>query len=305
MGNLEEQQNKEGRTIISKNATVAMLIAQLIFGTAGVVTKLADLPASFITMNRGLLGFIFLLILYKFIGIKIDFKAIKNNLWILVITGAFLAMHWILMYESYAYTTVATTSICFYTAPVFVIIASPFVLGEKMTARKIICVLAALFGLSLLSGFWQNGISGGKELIGIGLALGAALLYTTELFLCKKLKNISSYDVTIVNMVMIFIVSAINAVCRVDMGDINLTAKSLILLFLLGAVNTAVAYVLYFSALSRMPSYRVAIFSYISPVTSVVLSAVVLREALDIYDILGGVLILGACYMNEVGSRRE
>lgn len=296
---LEEQYEKENLNFVERNSFLSMIIAQFIFGTAGVITKSAALPATFVTMCRGAMGFVFLLILYKLMGIKIDLKAIRQNLLLLVITGASLAMHWILMYESYAYTTVATTSLVFYTAPIFVIVASPFVLGEKMTLKKFACVATALIGLSLVSGFWQAGFSGGRELIGVGLALLAALLYTCEVFLCKKLKDISSYDVTIVNMIMIFIVSAANAFFRVDMGDINFTVKSIVLLAVLCSINTAVAYVLYFGAFKVMPSQRVAILTYISPVVSVLLSALILREPLDAFDIVGGILILGACFVSE------
>lgn len=139
---LEEQYKRGNMTVVERNSGISMIIAQLVFGTAGVITKSAVLPATFVTMSRGAMGFVFLFMLYKFMGIEINFKAIWRNIKILVITGASLATHWILMYESYAYTTVATTSLVFYTAPIFVILASPFVLGEKMTLKKLLCVLS-------------------------------------------------------------------------------------------------------------------------------------------------------------------
>ncbi len=290
-----EAQGSQGNKMIP-----VMICAQLIFGTTAIFTKLAGLPASFICMSRGCLGFIFLLFLYAVIGVKIDFSAIQKNLVLLIITGASLAMHWILVYESYAYTRVATSSLCFYTAPIFVILAGPFVVGEKMTVKKMLCVLAALLGLSFLSGFWQAGGSVGKELPGILLSLSGAMLYAMEIFLCKKLKGISSYDVTIVNMLMVFFVSAVNVAFRVDVSAIQFSWLSVVILFILGAMNTATAYVLYFKAFRGMQAHSVAMMSYISPVTTVFLSALVLRESLDVYDLLGGILILGACFVNEM-----
>ena len=294
------EQNAQGNKLI-----LVMICAQLIFGTTAIFTKLAALPASFICMSRGGLGFVFLLILYAVIGVKIDFSAIRRNLVLLIITGASLAMHWILVYESYAYTRVATSSLCFYTAPIFVILLGPFVVGERMTIKKLACVLAALFGLSLVSGFWQESGSFVNELPGILLSLSGALLYAIEIFLCKKLKGISSYDVTIVNMLMVFIVSAINVAFRVDISAIQFSVSSVVYLFILGAMNTATAYVLYFKAFRGMQAHSVAMLSYISPVTTVFLSGLVLRESLDIYDLIGGVLILGACFVNEAGAAKK
>lgn len=290
---------------LNNRMILVMICAQLIFGTTAIFTKLAGLPASFICMARGGLGFVFLLFLYAVIGVKIDFAAIRKNLVLLLITGTSLAMHWILVYESYAYTRVATSSLCFYTAPIFVILLGPFVLSERMTVKKLVCVLAALFGLSLVSGFWQESGSFVNELPGILLSLSGALLYAIEIFLCKKLKGISSYDVTIVNMLMVFIVSAINVAFRVDVSAIQFSVSSVVILFILGAMNTATAYVLYFKAFRGMQAHSVAMLSYISPVTTVFLSALVLRESLDIYDLLGGVLILGACFVNEAGAGKS
>lgn len=287
---------------LNNRMILVMICAQLIFGTTAIFTKLAGLPASFICMARGGLGFVFLLLVFGVIGKKPDLAAIRRNLVLLLITGSSMAMHWILVYESYAYTHVATSSLCFYTAPIFVILAGPFVLGERMTVKKILCVLAALLGLSLLSGFWQAEGSFAKELPGILLSLSGALLYAMEVFLCKKLKGISPFDVTIMNMLMVFIVSGINVALRVDLSSVQFSMRAIVLLLVLGMLNTGVAYVLYFNAFRGLQAHSVAIMSYISPVTTVFLSALVLKEALDIYDLLGGVLILGACFVNEFPS---
>lgn len=301
----EDFEIKQNKAESDKKMLLVMVCAQLIFGTTGVLTKLAALPASFICMSRGALGFAFLLLLYKLIGVKLDLEAIKRNIWLLVITGAFLAMHWILVYESYAYTKVATSMLCFYTAPIFVILAGPFVLGEKMTVKKILCVLAALLGLSFVSGFWSSGGGLGNELIGIGLSLCSAMLYAIEIFLCKKLKDISSYDVTIVNMLMVFIVSGLNVLFRVDLSDVQFSISSIVLVCVMGIMNTGAAYVLYFRALAKMQAHSVAMLSYISPVTAILWTALILKENLDIYDLVGAVLILGACFVNETKTRER
>ena len=64
---------------------------------------------------------------------RISFAAIKNNFVKLLISGVFLGANWILLFEAYRYTTVATATLCYYIAPTFMIIASPFVLKENLS----------------------------------------------------------------------------------------------------------------------------------------------------------------------------
>lgn len=57
----------------------------------------------------------------------------------------------------------------------FVILASPLVVGERLTARKLICVLAALLGMVFVSGVLETG-GGSSDLKGVLLGLGAAIV---------------------------------------------------------------------------------------------------------------------------------
>ena len=56
------------------------------------------------------------------------------------------------LFEAYRYTTISNATISYYFAPIFVLILAPFVLKEKMTVRKAICVFLAMVGLFLIVG---------------------------------------------------------------------------------------------------------------------------------------------------------
>ena len=129
-----------------------------IFGTIGIFRKFIDLPSSGLAVARGLIGAAFLLALILLLGKKLDKTAIKSNLWLLLISGGCIGINWMLLFESYRYTTVATATLCYYLAPVFVVFLSPLVLKERLRPVKIVCALVAVLGMVFVSGVFEGGL---------------------------------------------------------------------------------------------------------------------------------------------------
>ena len=121
------------------NPKLKILISMSVFGTVGIFVRFIPLPSAVIAFCRGVLGCLFLLILMGVTGKKLSIPDIKKNFWILAISGAFIGINWILLFESYRYTTVAIATICYYLAPAFVTLASPLV-GETLSAKKLGCI---------------------------------------------------------------------------------------------------------------------------------------------------------------------
>ena len=119
---------------------------------------------------------------------------------ILVLSGALIGINWILLFEAYNYTTVATATLCYYMEPVIVILLSPLFFKERLTGKKLICTAAALAGMALVSGIFEPGgsIAGaagaaglrGDNLRGILYGLGAAVLYASVVILNKRLRGV-------------------------------------------------------------------------------------------------------------------
>ena len=286
------------------NAKFKIITAMVTFGTIGVFVRYIPLPSSIIALVRGLLATFFLLAVMAAGKRRPDRTAIRRNLALLLISGALIGFNWILLFEAYNYTSVAVATLCYYLAPVFVIIASPFILGEKLTTRKTLCVIAALGGMVLVSGVIQNYVSGGNtedlNLTGVLLGIGAGALYATIILMNKKLKDISSYDTTVMQLAAASIVLVPYCLLTVDVGALEVTPGSAVLLVVVGIVHTGIAYVLYFGSIKELPAQTVAIFSYIDPILAVLLSALLLKESMDMLSILGAILILGATFVSEM-----
>ena len=95
-----------------------------IFGTIGIFRKYIPLPSALLAMVRGFTGALFLLLVVKIRGGRISWQAVRNNIFLLFVSGAVLGINWILLFEAYRFTSVATATLCYYMAPVMVILVS-------------------------------------------------------------------------------------------------------------------------------------------------------------------------------------
>ena len=160
--------------------------------------------------------------------------------------------------------------------------------------------LVALIGMVLVSDILRVGFSDLSELKGVFLGLGAAVLYATVILLNKKLKDISAYDRTVVQLSAAFAVLVPYVFLTEDVTAISPTPLSIILLLVVGVIHTGLAYALYFGSMDKLPAQTVALYSYIDPILAVLLSALFLKETMSIGGVIGAILILGATMASEL-----
>ena len=286
------------------NATFKLTLSMVIFGTIGVFRRYIPLPSSLVAMSRGLTGMLFLLLVMLLRKRGMNRTAVRRKLGLLCLSGAAIGVNWILLFEAYNYTSVATATLCYYLAPMFVILASPLVVGERLTAKKLICVLTALLGMVFVSGVLESG-GGSSDLKGVLLGLGAAVLYASVVLMNKQLGDVPAYDRTIVQLGSSAAVLLPYVLLTEELGALTFTPGTIGLLLVVGIVHTGIAYALYFGSLMQLTAQTAAILSYIDPVVAVLLSALVLREHMSLLSGLGAVLVLGAAVVSELPSRRK
>lgn len=281
-----------------KKSKLSLICAMAIFGTIGIIRRHIDLPSSFIALARAVIGTVFLLAVTALRRERPNWSAIRKSWLPLVLSGGFLGFNWVFLFESYRCTSVATATLCYYMAPVLVILASPL-LKEKLTVRKALCVPVAIFGMVLVSGVWDTGIGSLSELKGILFGLAAAVFYAGVMLLNKKIAVPSAYDKTIVQLFMAAAVLAPYVLLTEDMGALNFSPVTLALLPVAGVVHTGIAYALYFGSMKNLPAQTVALYSYIDPILAIVLSAMLLGEPMTPASAIGALLILGAAFFSE------
>ena len=279
-------------------ARLKLIVVMLLFGTIGIFVRTISMPSSIIALVRGIIGSIFLLLVVFARRTGIDMSAVKRNWWKLLLSGGCIGVNWILLFEAYRFTTVATATLCYYLQPVIVVLGSALVLKEKLSIRKLLCVLVAILGMIPVSGVLESMPTAG-EVTGILLATGAALLYGINILTNKTMQGLSPFDMTIFCMITATLTLLPYTLLTEDWSAIVWEPQSLLLLLVVGIIHTGVAYALYYSALEKMKAQEVAIYGYIDPICAILLSALLLSEPLTVGIVIGAVMILGATYISE------
>ena len=103
-------------------------------------------------------------------------------------------------------------------APIYVLIIAYFLFGEKITSKKLICMILAISGCILMTGILENDL-GNLPLFGILSGIGAGLFWAVYLMASKKSIENGKHTFTILFYSIIFI--SIALIPFTDFGEIS------------------------------------------------------------------------------------
>ena len=285
-----------------KNSRLMLIASMAIFGTLAPFVRNISVSSGELALYRAVLASVMILVVFAVTKQRIDFRAIKKEIPLLLLSGIAMGFNWILLFEAYKYTTVAVATLSYYFAPVIVTVASPLLFRERLTVKQILCFVFSTAGLALVIGVTDLG-KGSSDLTGILFGLGAAVLYATVVLLNKFIQGVAGMQRTFLQFLAAIVVLIPYVACTsgVTLGGMNGTGW--ICLLVVGLLHTGVAYILYFSSLKEMPGQEAAILSYVDPLVAVIISVTVLGEAMTVTQIIGGILILGFTLWNEINPK--
>ena len=283
----------------SPRSMLMLASSMLIFGTIGVFRRHIPLSSSLLSFIRGAIGSLFLLIFLRAGGRKISHSLPRRIMALLIVSGAMIGINWILLFEAYNYTTVATATLCYYMEPTIVVLLSPVFFKEKLTAKKLICAAAAFIGMVLVSGAAGEGLPQGDALLGILFGLSAAVLYAGVVILNKMIRNVDPYEKTILQLSSASICLLPYLLATGQFTYLELTPSAAVPVLIVGLVHTGIAYTLYFGSTDGLRAQTIAVMSYLDPVSALLFSAFLLREPISAAAIPGALLILGAALISE------
>ncbi len=276
-----------------------MLIASMtIFGTLGLFVRNISVFSGELALYRAVLAALLIAVFLLVTKQKIPFANIKKEVPLLLASGVAMGINWILLFEAYKYTTVSVATLSYYFAPVIVTIVCPILFKEKLTSKQIICFAMSTLGLVLITSIGDVG--GGSDFIGILFGLGAAIFYAAVILLNKFIKNVEGIHRTFLQFLsaIVILIPYVIMTSGVTLGNLN--SVGWVNLLIVGLIHTGVTYCMYFSSLKELPGQKAAILSYIDPLVAVLVSVTILGETMTLWQVIGGILILGFTLWNEI-----
>lgn len=291
-----------------KKEKLKLILISVTFGTVGLFTHFIPLSSATIVFYRALLGGAFIVTMIKLSGKDVNIKSMRDNLVVLVFTGFFMALNWVLQFEAFKVSSVAIGTVCYNMMPIFLLIIASFMFKEKITVKSGICILVATIGVVLVSNVVNVGIKS-HEVLGCIYGILGAIFYALIVTFNRKLSQIETHDKVIFQFAFSAFIMAIYVGLIEKKSffiDSSLPRKEIILgvicMLTLSFLHTGFCYVHYFNAVSRLKAETVAILTYLDPVVALFLSYFALRENMTALQFLGAVLILGSTLFNELSK---
>lgn len=287
----------------SARARTMLIVSVTVFGTIGLFVRNISVSSGELALYRAVMAALLIALYFLISGQRMDFRAIRAELPLLLLSGMAMGINWILLFEAYRYTTVSVATLSYYFAPVIVTVACPLLFHEKLSLRQIICFVMSTIGLVLIIGITDLG--GSSDALGILFGLGAATFYATVILLNKFIKSVAGIQRTFLQFLSAIVILIPYVACTGGLTLGSLDGRGWVCLLIVGLFHTGVTYCLYFSSLRELPGQEVAVLSYIDPFVAVLVSVFILGEEISVTQICGGLLILGFTLLNELPQKKS
>lgn len=280
------------------NPRLVFIASMATFGTLSIFVRNIPVSSGELALYRAILATLLIAGFLLFTKQQIPFSNIKKEVPLLLASGTAMGINWILLFEAYKYTTVSVATLSYYFAPVIVTVVSPILFKEKLTGKQLVCFVMSTLGLVLITGI--GGVGNRRDLVGILFGLGAAVLYAAVILLNKFIKNVEGIHRTFLQFLsaIVILIPYVLTTSGITLQSLNSIGWTNLLI--VGLVHTGVTYCLYFSSLKELPGQKAAILSYIDPLVAVLISVTILGETMTLWQLVGGILILGFTLWNEL-----
>lgn len=284
------------------HASRKYLLSLLVFGSNGIVASQISLPSWQIVLLRTLLGGALLALLVLGARKRPAFLDHPRDAARLAASGAALGVGWIFLFEAYRLIGVGIASLAYYCGPVIVMALSPALFHERLTAAKLLGFAAVVCGAFLVVAQGQGAAPSPLGFVCGGMS---AVMYAVMVICSKRASDaIVGIEASAIQLVASFAAVAVFAlVAHGSELAVPLSANWPAILCL-GLVNTGLGCYLYFSAMGQLPVQRVSVWGYLEPLSAVILSALILGEALTPANVAGTAFILGGAIFCEVTGGR-
>lgn len=268
--------------------TVAMAMS----GTIGAVVMESGAAAPAAAFARCLVGGLLLVVWCAARGWlrPASFRISRRDLGLIVLGGLLLVANWVLLFAAYSLSSISVSTVVYHTQPLLLVGLAAALLGERITRSHLVRALVAFGGVAAIS-LGARGTGGEPvSLAGIGLALGAAVLYAGASLAAKQLAHLRPHLVAAIQLT----IGTVLLAPALLFTPLPQTGSGLAWLVLLGTLHTAVMYVLMYSSIGLLPTGTVAVVSYLYPVVAVVVDVLAYGHRVTAVEAAGMLAVLAA-----------
>lgn len=227
-------------------------------------------------------------------------KAVLKNWKALLLLGA-IGVTAFQLFQNFGlvYATAMESSVLLNIDPIFIAILASVYLKEKLDAKKIVGILIAFIGISIIV---LRGSAGTFVLTPLGilgdlLAIGGAFSWAVYSVYGKKvMEKVSPYDMTA--YAALFGAVILGALAFSFEGVyLPTSANGWAILIYLGLGVSGVAYLMWFVALEGLSAYKAGIALFFVPLVGILVSALLLGETLDLAFGIGAIIVIIGMYI--------
>ncbi len=269
---------------------IAILIGVISVSTSAILVKLAEADSGIIAFYRMLFS-VLLMAPTFLLHYRKEVLNIERKDWIFsIVSGIFLAFHFILWFESLRYTSVASSTVLVTLQPLFAIAGTYVFFKEPINFKTIFSGLIAILGSFLIS--WGDFKVGGLAFYGDMLALIACALVTGYMLFGQEVrKRVSLTTYTIIvyssSTVTLFFYVLLKGESFGPYSSMNW-----IWFLLLAIVPNLLGHNLFNWALKWVSANVISIAILFEPVGASILAFFVFNEHLVNTQVVGGVIVI-------------
>lgn len=273
------------------------IFAAILFGSAGLVIKFAFLEGidsiSLLTLQYIIAVFLMfaILIASNKQALKISREELFNLAVLGVIGNTFMTIFY---YKAYEYLPMAMVTILLYTYPIMVFLYDFLFKKEKMGIRKIIALVAAFLGAALILGL----IPGNLKYSRIGMIMGLLAAVFFAFMNIYTEEKVSHIDPLVINAysTLFSLISLIIYRFPMFLFKGNISTNTLIYTSILAIACEIIPLTLLYGAIKYIGAFKVSIIGNLEIPTAVILSFCILKDDINITQIIGTILVVYAIY---------
>lgn len=265
-----------------------IITALAIWSTWGLVIRWLDKPAPVVVFYNALFAMLFqgLALLAARRREKLHFD---RDLGAILLLGVCGLANVLSFFYALRVTTIASALITHYTAPVFVALFAPLMLGDRMGRSTLAALAVSVAGLALI--FARGlGLSGGAGLAGAVSGTFSGLAYAFVIIFSRGIS--ARHNPVKVMFIQGFVPVIAMGLYVVPTGGLGLTLRQGLVLAFVGLVHSTLANVLYLYGIREVTAQEAGVLGYLEPVLAITLGFLFLGESPHILAVLGGVLIV-------------